>query len=106
MPLGTLSTSYASRCAGQDRVATAWLAVVMWLYMALGETRLLSQPRMTMVAWAALFGLPPAYVRFRALAHAAADEATAAFGRLVAAGALDFLQLVELSGDTYSGPCA
>ena len=24
----------------------AWLAVVLWLYMALGETRVLSQPRM------------------------------------------------------------
>ena len=68
-------------------MATAWLAVVLWLYMALGETRLLSQPRMAMVAWAALFGLPPAYVRFRALAHAVADEVTAAFSNLVAAGA-------------------
>ena len=73
--------------AGQDRVATAWLAGVLWLYMALGETRLLSQPRMAMVAWAALFGLPPAYVRFRALAHAVADEATAALAALLAAGA-------------------
>jgi len=87
-------SSDASRCAGQDWVATAWLAVVLWLYMALGETRLLSQPRMAMVAWAALFGLPLAYVRFRALAHAVAEEATAACGNLFAAGA----QLKELSG--------
>ena len=72
---------------GRDRVASAWLAVALWLYMALGETRLLSQPRMAMVAWAALFGLPPAYVRFRAIAHAVAEEATAAITALLSAGA-------------------
>ena len=60
--------------------------MVLWLYMALGETRVLSQPRMAMVAWAALFGLPPAYVRFRAIAHAIADEVSTALAAMLAAG--------------------
>ena len=83
-------------------MATAWLAVALWLYMALGETQLLSQPRMAMVAWAALFGLPPAYVRFRALAHAVANEATAAFSQLVAAGARLYNTVWSSVEDTHN----
>ena len=42
--------------------------------MCLGESRLLSQPRMAMVAWAALFSLPPAYAQSSRALHAITQE--------------------------------
>ena len=58
------------------------------------------------MAWAALFGLPPAYVRFRALAHAVADEATAAFGSVVAAGMQLSMAMAQLAAHPLMRPLA
>lgn len=74
-------------CAGRDTVATVWLALALWLFMCLGETRLLSQARMAMVAWAAIFSLPPAYSQSRRALHSLTDEMLAFAAAVLAGGA-------------------
>ena len=55
-------------------MATLWLGLALWLFMALGEARLLRQARMAMLAWAALFSLPTAYRQSGRMLDTVAEE--------------------------------
>lgn len=46
---------------GRDKVMTLWIALVLWAAAVTSEARLFSQPTLALLAWTALFALPPAY---------------------------------------------
>ena len=82
---------------GHDRTGTTvWLALTLWVIMAVGEAALLAQSSMAIAVWCALFGLPSLYLQCRHILDVLVEEALQLVAAFLRAGELPILYCLHL----------
>jgi len=108
VPVLSAAVALGARClSGRDKVMTLWIALVLWAAAVTSEARLFSQPTLALLAWTALFALPPAYSAGRRGMDALAEELLGAAAAVIARGGKATAGLVAggaLAGWTLGGP--
>lgn len=61
-------------CTGDHVGASAWLALLLWTSMCLGELGIMHQSALIFVLWAMLFSLPALYVASKRALDALIEE--------------------------------